>query len=294
MVGACQITLPGVISATVEPLVLQGTISPSVTAPRYPGPYDVTPAADAQALATKGLVMDSDVTVGGMGEAIEKAGRDAVRTVVDGSYTGEYRDEEVAALRAAAFQGCTGLTSVDLPAVETADNYAFQNCTGLTSVYLPALKNRSSNNYNQMGLFQNCTSLEDLDLPSYAWSGGNNTFRGCTSLKRLRLGKSTDCSGWQMFYELPALRTVDFGAMRMIRTDFHDSTLLDALIIRTSNYVCTIQNTSVLAPTAIASGTGYIYVPAALVDRYKAATNWSVYADQFRAIEDYPEICDTE
>ena len=52
MVGACQITLPGVISATVEPLVLQGTISPSVTAPRYPGPYDVTPAADAQALDT--------------------------------------------------------------------------------------------------------------------------------------------------------------------------------------------------------------------------------------------------
>lgn len=30
-----------------------------------------------------------------------------------------------------------------------------------------------------------------------------------------------------------------------------------------------------------------IYVPAALIDSYKAATNWSAYANQFRALEDY-------
>ena len=44
----------------------------------------------------------------------------------------------------------------------------------------------------------------------------------------------------------------------------------------------------------IASGTGYIYVPAALVDSYKAASNWSTYANQIRAIEDYPDICGGE
>ena len=31
----------------------------------------------------------------------------------------------------------------------------------------------------------------------------------------------------------------------------------------------------------------YVYVPAALVDSYKAATNWSTYASRFRALEDY-------
>ena len=36
---------------------------------------------------------------------------------------------------------------------------------------------------------------------------------------------------------------------------------------------------------------GYIYVPKALLEDYKVATNWSVYADKFRAIEDYPDIC---
>ena len=32
------------------------------------------------------------------------------------------------------------------------------------------------------------------------------------------------------------------------------------------------------------------YVPTSLVDTYKSATNWSTYAEQIRAIEDYPEI----
>jgi hypothetical protein len=34
----------------------------------------------------------------------------------------------------------------------------------------------------------------------------------------------------------------------------------------------------------------YFYVPKALLEDYKVATNWSNYANRFRAIEDYPEI----
>jgi hypothetical protein len=34
---------------------------------------------------------------------------------------------------------------------------------------------------------------------------------------------------------------------------------------------------------------GYVYVPATQVDNYKADANWSTYADQIRAIEDYPD-----
>ena len=32
---------------------------------------------------------------------------------------------------------------------------------------------------------------------------------------------------------------------------------------------------------------GYIYVPRNMVDTLKSATNWSTYADQIRALEDY-------
>jgi hypothetical protein len=55
--------------------------------------------------------------------------------------------------------------------------------------------------------------------------------------------------------------------------------------------VVTLADVDALNDSSVASGSGYIYVPAALVDSYKAATNWSTYAEQIRAIEDYPEIC---
>lgn len=46
-----------------------------------------------------------------------------------------------------------------------------------------------------------------------------------------------------------------------------------------------------ISPAYTGDNPGYIYVPKALVEEYKTATNWSVFADKFRAIEDYPEIC---
>ena len=51
--------------------------------------------------------------------------------------------------------------------------------------------------------------------------------------------------------------------------------------------LCSLDSTNAFTGTPIASGTGYIYVPAVLIDSYKAATNWSTYAAQFRALEDY-------
>lgn len=47
--------------------------------------------------------------------------------------------------------------------------------------------------------------------------------------------------------------------------------------------------TDALKSTAIANGTGYVYVPSAQVDNYKANSGWSAYANQIRALEDYPD-----
>ena len=58
-----------------------------------------------------------------------------------------------------------------------------------------------------------------------------------------------------------------------------------ALIGSPTNTVCPIS------PAYTGNNPGYIYVPKALVEDYKTATNWSVFAEKFRAIEDYPEIC---
>ena len=42
----------------------------------------------------------------------------------------------------------------------------------------------------------------------------------------------------------------------------------------------------VFTNTPIANGTGYIYVPDDLVESFKSATNWSIYADQIKAISE--------
>lgn len=64
---------------------------------------------------------------------------------------------------------------------------------------------------------------------------------------------------------------------------------LETLILR-GNTAKTLANVSALTDTPIADGTGYIYVPAALLDTYKTETNWATVAEQFRTIEDYPDI----
>lgn len=83
------------------------------------------------------------------------------------------------------------------------------------------------------------------------------------------------------------LTTVDFPNITSIASMSFSSCLTLTKLILRKNTVCTLSNTNALTNTPIASGTGYIYVPSALIDEYKAATNWVTYAAQFRALEDY-------
>lgn len=89
---------------------------------------------------------------------------------------------------------------------------------------------------------------------------------------------------------------------RLVSLDFHKLESLgsahfiyqcnnfESLILRTPK-MCPLTMTNTFTGDGISKGTGYIYVPKALIEEYKVATNWIVYAEQFRAIEDYPEIC---
>lgn len=130
------------------------------------------------------------------------------------------------------------------------------------------------------------TELSDVLLTSIATS----TFDNCNSLKKLVLGSVTnlpnDCFSGDSHLEHVDLHSVTSMNQRALRS----CTGIVALILR-SNTVCTIQS-GTLTSSSIANGTGFVYVPRALVDSYKAASNWSTYAAQIRAIEDYPEVCD--
>ncbi|MGN0990220.1 MAG: leucine-rich repeat protein, partial [Candidatus Ventricola sp.] len=118
--------------------------------------------------------------------------------------------------------------------------------------------------------FQSCSALTSISLPE-ATSIGNYAFQSCSALTSI---------------SLPVATSIGSNA-------FYSCSKLEALILSNADAVCKLDSTNVFNYTLIASGTGYIYVPSALVDSYKNATNWSTYANQFRAIEDYPEICGT-
>lgn len=114
--------------------------------------------------------------------------------------------------------------------------------------------------------FWGCTSLREVRLPNVE-TILTNAFRACTSLTMVELGANA--------------RTISTNV-------FYGCTKLAALIIR-SNSVCTLGSTNAFTSTPIEDGTGFAYVPSALVDQYKSASNWKTFS--FRAIEDYPDIC---
>ena len=145
--------------------------------------------------------------------------------------------------------------------VTSIGSYAFYSCSALTSVSLPVATSIGSN------AFYSCSALTSVSLPAVT-SIGDYAFYRCSALTSVSLPVATSIGG---------------GA-------FNSCSKLEALILENADTVCKLNGTSVFSGTMIASGTGYIYVPSVLVDTYKAATNWSTYANQIRAIEDYPEI----
>lgn len=98
---------------------------------------------------------------------------------------------------------------------------------------------------------------------------------------------------------LNSMETMDYslGYKNGAKTlDFHKLTSLPD--VPASDYWVRLSNLIIRTPTVCAlqsapeSTTAKLYVPAALVDSYKAATNWSNMADRIFAIEDYPDICE--
>lgn len=137
---------------------------------------------------------------------------------------------------------------------------------------------------------QGATKLVAVNLPLVT-SLGSYAFYQCSGLETVKLPKLTTVST-QAFYGCTKLQHADCGQLSNIPAQtFNACSALTELILRKTGSICTLSNVNGVNNTLIGKGTGYVYVPAALVDSYKAASNWSTYAAQFRAIEDYPEIC---
>lgn len=189
-----------------------------------------------------------------------------------------------------AFQNCSALGNLDLPLVTAVGAYAFKGATKITHMALPSLKSMVNNAFRNASFatvdmpvltslasygFRDCTKLTEAKFPAVTASS-TEAMRGCTALTKV---------------DLPVITSV--GA-----STFYGCSKLQAVILRNTAKVATLSNVNAFTNSSVKSGgTGYIYVPRTMDDgsdgvaAYQAATNWSSFASQFRAIEDYPEIC---
>lgn len=220
------------------------------------GASTVTPSDTEQTVVEAGTYVTGDIKVAAVTGGTDNGVSD---DILDGTVT--EITSQVTKLRTYALRGCTSLKKASFPAATIFYGNVFYGCSTLAEVSLPEL-----------------TTV----------SGGMN-FSTCKALTEIVLPKATSI-GSQEFYNCTKLAKADFGKVTSVAASaFASCSVLETLILRNTT-AATLANKSALSGTPITSGTGYIYVPSALVDTYKAATNWSNYADQFRAIEDYPEI----
>ena len=149
------------------------------------------------------------------------------------------------------FWDCRSLSSVVIPdSVTSIGNGMFQNCYSLSSVTIPDSVTSIGN-----GMFSSCCSLSSVTIPDSVTSKGISMFSGCYSLSSVTIPDSVTSIGNSMFQNCSGIRYYDFT---------HHTT------------VPTLSNTN--AFTGIAADCE-IRVPAALADEWKAATNWTTYAD---------------
>ena len=178
------------------------------------------------------------------------------------------------------------MTEIDDDTITKLKPFAFRSATTLTSARLPNVKSVGQST------FRECDALKTVDLPNLAGLTGAYFCQGCEDLTQVNIPKVTGLSNYS-FTNCGKLARLELGNVGSIGTGcFASNDALETLIVRkTGSNITTLANVNAFNGTKIQDGTGYVYFPKELVDAQKSATNWSTYAAQIRAIEDYPEIC---
>ena len=224
----------------------------------------LTDKINALTAYANGVTGESDTTlseaVHTLADGYGQGGGDSIwNTIVDRTVT-EINDRDGLCKKVGAyvFSDCKSLTSVVFPSAETTGSSSFSDCTNLSTVSFPSLKTIG------ISCFGSCTNLSTVSFTSVE-TVDSSCFSGCKNLS-----------------------TASFSSLKSISgSAFSSCQSLKALILRRQGSTCYLSNASAFNGTPMRSGTGYIYVPASLIENYKTDYKWSTYAAQFRALEDY-------
>ena len=202
---------------------------------------------------------------------IDILGDEAVTdSIIDRSIT-EFNDDVITVIGTSAFQGCAALVEARCPEVASIGSGAFENCTSMTSANYPKATQVASN------AFDWCSNLREVCIGIREIGRYASMFRGC-SLNKLVLPAVTTV-GYYAFRDAH-IKIIDYWVVERIDNITSTLSAIDHIVLRKTDGVCVRDNSSDNTSTLI-------YVPSALIEDYKTATNWSANADQLRVLEDY-------
>ena len=152
------------------------------------------------------------------------------------------------------YNGCLSLENVTIEnGVDTIGTSAFRGCSNITSFTFPSTLVTINGN-----AFNGCTSVEEFVLPNGLETIGDAAFSGCGKVTTIDLPSSVESIGASCFQYCGKLASI--------------------IVRATTPPTC---GSSILYGSL---NTGKIYVPAASVEDYKAASGWSSYANRILAI----------
>ena len=192
-------------------------------------------------------------------------------------------DENVTLVRSYGFYSCKKLQEVYLPNVTSIGEEAFRSCEMLSKINIQ--------NVEMLGSYALADSygITELYLPK-AITIGDYAFyedsQGVSQLKKVTLG-NVKTIGVCAFFNNSNCEEIDISLNENVgsigASAFYGCEKLSKLIIRGTALI-ELKAMAALAGTGIALGTGKIYVDPSMVDTYKTATNWSLYASAIEAI----------
>ena len=174
-----------------------------------------------------------------------------------------------------AFINCTALTTIDfLPnTLTTIGTYAFQGCTGLTSVEIPETVTSIGDS-----IFRGCTGITSATVGEGVTAIPNNAFRGCSALTSIDLQGNVASIGEYGFAECVATSmTFHDGLTSIAASAFRSMANCATFNFEECTSVPTLADVNAFLYTP---STKWIYIPYDLATTWLAATNWDSSTNQ--------------
>lgn len=174
-----------------------------------------------------------------------------------------------------AFYSCTGITEFNIPdTVTKIDGSAFRY-TKVSALTIPDSVTEIVN-----AAFQGMYNLKSIEIPTGVTILDNYVLCGDTALNSVVLNEGlTTINSYSLAY-CPALTTLRFPSTV---TQMQSSVITGSTGL-TSIYVLNPTPPTIVNTSLTNTANFIIYVPAASVEAYKAATNWSSYSSRIQAI----------